>query len=82
MTRPSWWLAEDGPADYVLWWVILTLLGFGFIMVYSASTPIAQHETGNPFFFAERQGLYGISEKASASTPKASAASAASGPSV
>ena len=58
MTRPSWWLAEDGPADTVLWWIILILLGFGLIMVYSASAPIAQHETGNPFFFAERQGIY------------------------
>ncbi|MDD5379372.1 MAG: FtsW/RodA/SpoVE family cell cycle protein, partial [Acidithiobacillus sp.] len=58
MTRPSWWLAEDGPADTVLWWIILILLGFGLVMVYSASAPIAQHETGNPFFFAERQGIY------------------------
>lgn len=60
MKRPSWWLAENGPADTVLWWIILILLGFGLIMVYSASAPIAQHETGNPFFFAERQGLYVI----------------------
>ena len=58
MTRPDWWLAEDGPADTVLWWIILILLSFGLIMVYSASAPIAQHETGNPFFFAERQGIY------------------------
>lgn len=60
MKRPSWWLAENGPADTILWWIILVLLGFGLIMVYSASAPIAQHETGNPFFFAERQGLYVI----------------------
>ncbi|PKY11924.1 putative lipid II flippase FtsW [Acidithiobacillus marinus] len=60
MKRPSWWLAENGPADTVLWWIILILLGFGLIMVYSASAPIAQHETGNAFFFAERQGLYVI----------------------
>lgn len=58
MTKPAWWLAEDGPADTVLWWIILILLGFGLVMVYSASAPIAQHETGNPFFFAERQGIY------------------------
>ncbi|OCX72274.1 cell division protein FtsW [Acidithiobacillus thiooxidans] len=58
MKRPSWWLAENGPADTILWWIILVLLGFGLIMVYSASAPIAQHETGNPFFFAERQGLF------------------------
>ncbi|MBU2737411.1 putative lipid II flippase FtsW [Acidithiobacillus concretivorus] len=60
MKRPSWWLAENGTADTILWWIILVLLGFGLIMVYSASAPIAQHETGNPFFFAERQGLYVI----------------------
>ncbi|MFA7495155.1 MAG: putative lipid II flippase FtsW [Acidithiobacillus sp.] len=60
MTKPSWWLAEEGSADTVLWWIVLILLGFGLIMVYSASAPIAQHETGNPFFFAERQGLYAI----------------------
>ncbi|WP_010641229.1 putative lipid II flippase FtsW [Acidithiobacillus thiooxidans] len=60
MKRPSWWLAENGPADTILWWIILVLLGFGLIMVYSASAPIAQHETGNPFFFAERQGLFVI----------------------
>ena len=60
MTKPAWWLAEDGPADTVLWWIILILLGFGLVMVYSASAPIAQHETGNPFFFAERQGIYAL----------------------
>ena len=58
MKRPSWWLAEDGPADTVLWWIILVLLGFGLVMVYSASAPIAQHATGNAFYFAERQALF------------------------
>lgn len=58
MKRPSWWLAEEGPADTVLWWIILVLLGFGLVMVYSASAPIAQHATGNAFYFAERQALF------------------------
>lgn len=58
MMRPSWWLVEDGPADTVLWWITLVLLGFGLVMVYSASAPIAQHATGNAFYFAERQALF------------------------
>ena len=58
MHRPSWWLAEEGRADTMLWWILITLIGFGLVMVYSASAPIAQHETGNPLFFAGRQAIY------------------------
>ncbi len=60
MRKPGWWLAENGSADTVLWWVLIILICFGLVMVYSASTPVAQQETGNPFFFAERQLLFGI----------------------
>ena len=60
MRKPSWWLAENGKADTVLWWILIILLCFGLVMVYSASAPVAQQETGNPLFFAERQVLYAI----------------------
>jgi cell division protein FtsW len=60
MKKPSWWLVEDGPADLTLWWIIVVLLCFGLVMVYSASAPVAEHETGNAFYFAERQALYAV----------------------
>ncbi len=60
MHKPSWWLAESGPADKMLWWILIILVCFGLVMVYSASAPVAQQETGNPLFFAERQVLYAL----------------------
>ena len=60
MHKPSWWLAESGPADKMLWWILIILVCFGLVMVYSASAPVAQQETGNPLFFAERQVLYAV----------------------
>lgn len=44
--------------DRVLLTLALTLLGFGFIMVTSASLPTADKLTGNPFYFAIRHTVY------------------------
>ncbi|MCH8501284.1 MAG: cell division protein FtsW [Aliidiomarina sp.] len=36
----------------------LLLMGIGFIMVASASIPVAERLTGNPFYFVIRHGVY------------------------
>ncbi len=60
MKKPSWWMVEDGTPDLVLAWILVILICFGLVMVYSASAPVAQQETGNPFYFAERQILFAM----------------------
>ncbi|MCE5387109.1 MAG: putative lipid II flippase FtsW [Acidithiobacillus sp.] len=60
MKKPSWWMVEDGAPDLVLAWILVILICFGLVMVYSASAPVAQQETGNPFYFAERQILFAM----------------------
>ncbi|GIU46566.1 putative lipid II flippase FtsW [Shewanella sairae] len=44
--------------DRTLLFAVLTLIGFGFVMVMSASMPEAQTLTGNPFHFVWRHGAY------------------------
>ncbi|MCE5393242.1 MAG: putative lipid II flippase FtsW [Acidithiobacillus sp.] len=60
MKKPSWWMVEDGAPDLVLAWILVILICFGLVMVFSASAPVAQQETGNPFYFAERQILFAM----------------------
>lgn len=44
--------------DRTLLWLSLGLAMVGFIMVTSASMPVAQRYTGDPFFFAKRDAIY------------------------
>ncbi|BBP01958.1 putative lipid II flippase FtsW [Sulfuriferula nivalis] len=47
--------------DYVLIWLTLALLSFGFVMVYSASIDIAEANKAsghNPWFFAQRHLMF------------------------
>ncbi len=44
--------------DRTLLWLTLGLAAIGFIMVTSASMPVGQRLTDDPFFFAKRHGLY------------------------
>lgn len=44
--------------DRTLLWFSLGLAMVGFIMVTSASMPVAQRYTGDPFFFAKRDAIY------------------------
>jgi cell division protein FtsW len=47
----------DPPLDYGLLLAVLFLLGLGFVMVTSASMPIADRNYGDPFFFVERHAF-------------------------
>ncbi|HBG96699.1 MAG TPA: putative lipid II flippase FtsW [Chromatiaceae bacterium] len=49
--------ALDAVLDYGLLLGVLFLLGLGFVMVTSASMPIADRNYGDPFFFVMRHGF-------------------------
>lgn len=49
--------ARDPVFDYGLLFGVLFLLGLGFVMVTSASMPIADRNYGDPFFFVLRHGF-------------------------
>lgn len=44
--------------DRTLLWLTFGLAAIGFVMVTSASMPVGQRLTNDPFFFAKRDGLY------------------------
>lgn len=55
----AWWLPEQHVLyDRVLLWLAFGLLAFGFVMVSSASFPIAERLTDNPFHFVIRHSMY------------------------
>ncbi|MCL1076431.1 cell division protein FtsW [Shewanella dokdonensis] len=58
----SWFAERSAPGmqlyDRKLLLAVLSLIGFGFVMVMSASMPEAQSLTGNPFYFVERHAGY------------------------
>src|SRR5690554_6837742 len=55
----NWWLADDTLLfDRVILWLALILIAFGLIMVASASVPVAERLTGNPFHFLLRHTFY------------------------
>ncbi len=47
-----------GGFDYVLLIVVLTLVGFGIVMVYSTSAILAGDRYQDPYYFLKRQALY------------------------
>lgn len=51
---------RNGPVDTVLAAVVVALLGFGVVMVFSASTIEATVSFHDPYYFLKRQGLYAI----------------------
>jgi len=50
----------SGPMDPVLAAVVVALIGFGVVMVYSASAVEATVQYKNPQFFLARQGVYAV----------------------
>lgn len=46
--------------DYSLLFLILFLVAFGLVMVYSTSSYTAELKTGSAFYYLKRQGLFGI----------------------
>ncbi|SIQ65232.1 cell division-specific peptidoglycan biosynthesis regulator FtsW [Shewanella morhuae] len=59
---PNWQRDTEVPGvqlyDRALLTAVLSLIGFGFVMVMSASMPEAQTLTGNPFYFMTRHMGY------------------------
>lgn len=51
------WERDQAPIDYTLALAVLALIGLGFVMVASASLPIAARNYGDPFFFLLRHGI-------------------------
>ena len=47
-----------GKIDYILLIVVLALVGFGIVMVYSTTAILAGDRFGDPTFFLKRQALY------------------------
>ncbi len=46
------------PPDRIIFWVALGLLGFGAVMVFSSSTPLARETYDAPFFFFYKQLVF------------------------
>ncbi|HMI86155.1 MAG TPA: putative lipid II flippase FtsW [Polyangiaceae bacterium] len=51
---------EDGPIDPVLAAVVIALIGFGVVMVYSASAIEAAVQLRDPQFYLKKQGFYAV----------------------
>lgn len=52
--------SPDGPVDSVLAAIVLALIGFGVVMVYSSSAIEATVRFKDPEFFLKRQGVYAV----------------------
>lgn len=52
--------SPDGPVDSVLAALIVALIGFGVVMVYSSSAVEATTRYKDPQFFLKRQGIYAM----------------------
>ena len=52
--------AGRGPLDLPYLLLVLTLVGAGLIMLFSASFPSAYYEEGNPAYYLIRQGIFAI----------------------
>jgi cell division protein FtsW len=53
-------LPDMGPVDPVLAAVVVALVGFGVVMVFSASTIEATVTFHDPYYFLKKQGVYAI----------------------
>jgi cell division protein FtsW len=51
---------EDGPIDPVLAAVVIALIGFGVVMVYSASAIEAAVQLKDPQYYLKKQGFYAV----------------------
>jgi len=49
---------EHAGYDYLLLIPTLLLLGFGLVAIYSASSFLAEHEMGDPYYYLKRQGMF------------------------
>jgi cell division protein FtsW len=49
---------EHAGYDYLLLIPTLLLLGFGLVAIYSASSFLAEHKMGDPYYYLKRQGMF------------------------
>ncbi|MFT4924198.1 MAG: cell division protein FtsW [Phenylobacterium sp.] len=54
----GWGAAYKAPFDRTLVFTVLMLVGFGFVMISSASMPVAERLYGNPYHFVIRHGIF------------------------
>ena len=52
--------AGRGPIDLPYLLLVLSLVGVGLIMLFSASFPSAYYEKGNPAYYLIRQGAFAL----------------------
>jgi cell division protein FtsW len=53
-------MAQRVKTDWVLFWATVGLIAFGLVMVYSASSVVAQQKTGSSFFYLIRQAAWAV----------------------
>ena len=53
-------MAKKLSTDLVLLAVTVALMGFGMIMVWSASSALAMERHGSPYYFLVKQALWGV----------------------
>ena len=52
---------KQAPFDFTFFLLLMALLAFGLLMLFSASAPTAAHEPfNNPFYFVLRQGMWAV----------------------
>ncbi len=51
-------MAQRVRNDWVLFWVVIILMCFGLVMVYSASSVVAQQRFGSSFYYIYRQAAW------------------------
>jgi cell division protein FtsW len=53
-------MAQRVKTDWVLFWVVIFLVSFGLVMVYSASSVVAQQKFGSSFYYVYRQLAWAV----------------------
>jgi cell division protein FtsW len=53
-------MAQRVRTDWVLFWVVIVLVCFGLVMVYSASSVVAQQKYGSGFYYIYRQVAWAV----------------------
>ncbi|HEY1206661.1 MAG: putative lipid II flippase FtsW [Bryobacteraceae bacterium] len=53
-------MAQRVRTDWVLFWVVVILVCFGLVMVYSASSVVAQQKYGSSFYYIYRQLAWAV----------------------
>ncbi len=53
-------MAQRVRTDWVLFWVVVVLVCFGLVMVYSASSVVAQQKYGSSFYYIYRQLAWAV----------------------